>query len=360
VKIKFVSKTSLDRLEPLWQSFLPRDGFLKSKFTFDPDARDYDYLAVYEDLPPRAGERKILRVENLSCPADKTIIFVTEPSSIRLDGLHYLAQFGRVVTSRPFTPRQRDFLAAKHTQIDEIPCLVPFYGRDMEGHAHLHIDDIESETETKSLDISTVTSTKAMSHTVHAQRIAFVKEMKSRLGDTLDLFGRGIHAVDRKADAMRPYRYHIAIENHCQAGHFTEKLTDCFLARSLPFYFGDPEYAQRFPKGAVIPIDIFNAEKSEAIIRDAIASQAYEARREALEIARHLALQASNPLLRAFHWAEQDSRQDQQLRKLPQNKIYGRHAFRRRHPAHAVIDAIGAAKTRRSPLADPLQGYHPL
>ena len=338
-------------MEALWSRHLTNDH-MRETFTFDPDARDYDALAVYEDLPPLDGDRKILRREPLACPRSHTLLFVTEPSSIRLDGLHYLAQFGRVVTSRPFSEAERAFLMERGTTVDPEPCLVPFYGRDMDGDAHLSLADIAAEAPEKTEILSTVTSTKAMDHTVHARRQAFVQEMKARLGDTLTLFGRGIRDIRDKREGMVPFRYHIAIENHYQSGHYTEKLTDCFLARCLPFYFGDPDYAERFPRDAVIPIDIFDADRSEHIIREAISTDQYAARREALEEARSLALLRADPLLRTLQWAK----------GLPSvaasgEVILGRHAFRRAHPVLAARDALYSARMRRSPLADPLQGY---
>ena len=69
-------------------------------FTFDPDARDYDWLVVYDDLPPVAGERFSDRVEVLACPPGNTLLITTEPSSIKTYGSAYTAQFGHVLTSQ--------------------------------------------------------------------------------------------------------------------------------------------------------------------------------------------------------------------------------------------------------------------
>jgi len=74
----------------------------RNLFTFDPDDREYDFLVVYEDLPPNIGERKIHRSEKLACPKSHSLLIMTEPSSIRIDGLNYLSQFGEIWTSRAF------------------------------------------------------------------------------------------------------------------------------------------------------------------------------------------------------------------------------------------------------------------
>ena len=355
MRIKFVSKTPVDRLEALWSAFLPREGIGTHSFTFDPDDRDYDFLAVYEDLPPLPGERRIMRSERLACPPDHTVLFVTEPTSIRIDGLHYLSQYGRIATSRRFSDEDGQTLWDAQTFPSLPPVLVPFYGRDMDGDAHIHIDTIADEMVDKPLGLSTVTSNKAMDHTVHAQRLDFVRALKARMGDDLDLFGRGIEDIAMKRDAMRPYRYHLAIENHVQRGHFTEKLTDCFLARCLPFYFGDPTASSVFPRQAMIPIDIFDIDGAEATIRAAMAGDEWSKRRNALETAREITLDLANPLRAAARFADSVATTRIADAKRRPRTIHGRHAFRRAHPVRAAQDALYRARAQRSPLANPLQ-----
>ncbi|MGB6229302.1 MAG: glycosyltransferase family 10 [Litorimonas sp.] len=351
MRIKFVSKTPRERLEPLWRAILPDEGIGGAEFTFDPDARDYDFLAVYEDFPPRPGERRILHTEPLSCPRSHTLLITTEPSSIRLDGLRYLAQFGHVCTSRSFTPVERRFLDKAGTVlVDVTPPLRWFYGRDMEGDAHWPLHRIEASPD-KSDDLSTVTSNKAMSHTVHAARLAFVKAVKAELCDGLALYGRGFDPIDDKAEAMARYRYHLAIENHVQPGHHTEKLTDCFLAECLPFYFGDPDYTRVYPEDAAIPIDIFDLPGSLRTIRQAIDTNQFSERLGALREAKAIALNRSNPLRFAARIATNAVVSGSKGDAV----IYGRHAFRRAHPLSATLDALHAALQRRSSLASPLQ-----
>ena len=376
-------------MAPLWE-VLATNGYFRNLFTFDPDDREYDFLVVYEDLPPNIGERKIHRSEKLACPKSHTLLIMTEPSSIRIDGLNYLSQFGEVWTSRAFDWETIFHLDAKGCRVNNLPSTLPplhferrqkmiersrdgyrppplrwFYGRDMEGSNHLTLEQITDKYPLKKSDLSTVTSNKSMKHTVHAQRLKFVTALKKRLGENLSLYGRGfpedtgIHEVRDKREAMRDYRYHIAIENHLQAGHYTEKLTDCFLALSLPFYFGAPDYAKYYPRDAVIPIDIFDLDKSEKIIREAIASNQYEKRLSAIKDAKSIALSASNPLNRARHWAyslERSSSSETFPRPRENSVIHGRHAFRRAHPIKAAQDAIYRAKMKRHPSSSPLQG----
>lgn len=374
-RIKFLSKTPLDRMAPLWESLFPSGGYKNAAFIFDPDERDYDFLVVYEDLPPLSGERKILRSERLACPKKHTLLITTEPSSIRIDGLNYLSQFGEVWTSRPLDWKSVFYLDRRGCRVSNLPTATPdplssrqrtlyqqrlqkthppplrwFYGRDMEGNDHLTLDELSRENSNKTRNLSTVTSNKAMKHTVHAKRLEFVTALKARLGDDLSLYGRGFKSVRDKREAMSAYRYHIAIENHVQSGHYTEKLTDCFLALCLPFYFGAPDYDRYFPREAAIPIDLFALDKSESIIREAIASNQYEKRLPSLQKAKEIAIGMSNPLFRAQQWAERIDEEDatKELVSLSgENVIHGRHAFRRAHPIRAVQDAAYRARMKR-------------
>ncbi|MEL6687085.1 MAG: glycosyltransferase family 10 [Pseudomonadota bacterium] len=343
MRIKFVSKTSPDEIEPLWAPLLQAANLSDDlSVTFDPDAQDYDFLIVYEDLPPRPGEKKIKRTEKLACAKANTLLITTEPASIRIDGPNYIQQFGAIWTSRPteFTPSIQ--------RVSSPPPLRYFHGRNLAGGFHRVPGGPVPE---KSRDLSAMSSKKAMDHTLHSRRLAFILDMKSRFGDALDLFGRGFQPVDDKAEAMDAYRYHIAVENHQQDGHITEKLTDCFLAGCLPFYFGAPDYADYFPKDAVIPIDIFDPESAETTIRSAIESNAFEARRPAIEAARKITLKNWNTVGTACdvakQWYDPDAKRG--------GVIHGRHAFRRAHPIKAVQDALFVMKAKRSPLASPLQ-----
>ena len=192
-----------------------------------------------------------------------------------------------------------------------------------------------------------------MSHTLHAQRYDCVMELKNRLGDDLNLFGRGINPISNKAEAMDDFRYHIAIENHIEADHWTEKISDCFLAYCLPFYYGPPNISDYFPEEAIIPIDIFDIDYTEKTIRRAIAQQAYEKRLPAIIKAREQVLTDYNimnvfaklvqerhsvPLNNILHNANTEI-SNQNLLPAP-HIIDGRHIYRRNNPLYAILDGI--------------------
>jgi len=244
------------------------------------------------------------------------------------------------------------------------PPLRWFYGRDMEGNNHRSLKSISRNQPTKSFDLSTVTSNKQMAHTGHATRYNFIRDLKSHLGDSFHIFGKGHSPVDDKAEGMDAYRYHIALENHVQSGHHTEKLNDCFLAGCLPFYCGDPDYDKVYPKDAVIPIDMRDVKGSVKIIKRAVETDQYKKRLEALKEAKRIALSVSNPLIASINWAR--TRASHNWRRTPQTHrwedgvIHGRHAFRRRQPGLALKDAAIVRQTKKyqQDLLSPLQFHN--
>ena len=64
------------------------------------------------------------------------------------------------------------------------------------------------------------------------------------------------------------FRFTIAIENSESPGYITEKLTDAFLARTIPIYWGDPCVSEEFNPQAFI--DLRSYENVSAAIDDII------------------------------------------------------------------------------------------
>ncbi|WP_245424834.1 glycosyltransferase family 10 domain-containing protein [Shinella zoogloeoides] len=255
-------------------------------FTFDPEARDYDWLVVYENFPPVGTERRSMRVENLACAPENTILFTTEPSGIKIYSRTYTRQFGHVVTS------QEPFALRHPGRIYNQAGLYWFYGN---GSRQRSADEIATYFPEKVKTIGTVCSTKRQGHTLHRLRYDFTQAMAARMPD-LEVFGRGHRPIDDKAEAIDPYKYHLAIENHLAPHHFTEKLADPFLGLSLPFYFGAPNAADYFPAESFIAIDIRKPDEAYRIMREAIDNGEYEKRLPAIREARRRVLEDHNLL----------------------------------------------------------------
>lgn len=240
--------------EPVWGG---------CRFIFDRDCRDYDWLLVYHDLPRDSP------VEHLACPPQNTMLITGEPSSITHYGKRFLAQFGHVLTG------QEPWAIQHPGVIRRQPGLLWFYGGSDERGTYDHL--INSPPPEKTKTISTVCSTKAMRHTMHARRLAFTKRLMADL-PKLDVFGYGMGHLDNKADAIDPYKYHLVIENHSCAHHWTEKLADAYLGYSLPIYFGCTNLGDYFPEESFVWIDIRNYDTALAKIRSLIAGGEYEKR----------------------------------------------------------------------------------
>lgn len=335
----------LSRCDPReWARYFPDgDGrWGDCQFVFDRDARDYDWLVVYDDLPARPGTRRDEVSERLACPAANTLLVTTEPSSIKAYGRAFAAQFGHVLTTQPawaLPHPQRHFQqAANHW----------FYGSGANAWMSRAELLAPPPAEAKRADISTVYSSKRQWHTNHAQRFAFIAAMRERLPE-MALFGRGATPMDDKAEALAPYRYHLAVENHIALHHFTEKLSDAFLGRCLPFYAGAPNADDYFPRDSFIPIDIRDPEGAARIIRAAIADQAWQKRLDAIDEARRRVLEQHH-LFAVIARIVAAALKASTGPGPATTTILSRHAWRKAHPLGSALHMLEKVHVRARAL----------
>ena len=214
-------------------------------FDFDVDCRDYDWLVVYQDLP--RGDT-FFTEEKLACPREKTLLVTGEPSTITVFGTDYLRQFGCILTfQEPW--------AMKHPNvIFHHPGLIWHYGLPFDKGEFVTWDTLAATPPMeKSKVISTVCSERTGNVTLHSTRVDFTWRLKDDLPE-LDIFGHGVNPMNDKAEALDPYRFHIAVENHVYDHHLTEKLPDAFLGYTLPFYHGLRMPPTISPRKALFPL----------------------------------------------------------------------------------------------------------
>ena len=101
----------------------------------------------------------------------------------------------------------------------------------------------------KSKMISMIASNKNMCEG-HRLRLEWV----DRIGDQVDLYGRGFNEIADKEEGLCDYMFSIAIENGQYETYFTEKLLDCFATGTIPVYLGAPDIGEHFNKDGIIDL----------------------------------------------------------------------------------------------------------
>ena len=333
VKVKLLSRLPAEQ----WLHQLPhgKAKWGNCEFLFDPDARDYDWLVVYDDVPRRAEEQRKQAGEALACARAHTLLVTTEPSTIKIYGDNFTRQFGAVLTS------QEDWALPHPGRIFSQPALHWFYG--VGSQRMIGYDEMAALTPAvKTRDLGMVFSPKSMRHTLHRHRYDFMQLMMKRFPD-MDVFGRGANPLDDKAEALTPYRYHIAVENFIGPHHWTEKLSDAFLGLTLPFYCGCPNAADYFPADSFIAIDIRDPEAAARTIARAIAENEYEKRLPAI-------LEARRRVLQEYNFFPVIAREIQRLHTLQRAEtgaaILSRHAVRHASPLSTMQDIYGKLRGR--------------
>ena len=220
-----------------------------------------------------------------------TILLTTEPRSVLLYPQKYIDQFGLVCTCQERT---------RHPNVHFGPAILPWfigYVEDRDGNVTecaLDYDGLKAmPTPKKKKLISVISSNKAFTQG-HIDRLRFVEKLKAHFGDLLDVYGRGFNDFGDKWEVLSQYKYHIVIENSSQSYYWTEKLSDCLLSETFPFYYGCTNMADYVPREAYEPIDIRKPEAAIRIIDEAIVAERYEQSRAVLAEGKRLMLDKYN------------------------------------------------------------------
>lgn len=126
----------------------------------------------------------------------------------------------------------------------------------------------------------------------HILRMNFLNQLIADHPSMIDLYGRGDFSgpyykgeIDDKWDALAPYRYSLAIENHHGPNYFSEKIVDALLAWCLPIYWGCTNIEEYLPKRSYIEIDIEDSNAPDKI-RKILKEDPWEDRLDAIAEAR--------------------------------------------------------------------------
>lgn len=101
---------------------------------------------------------------------------------------------------------------------------------------------------TKMVSMMTTDKKSTTGHQLRTQLQAYFTEHKTGI----DMFGRGSVPIQSKSSALESYRFSVVVESCQSPGHFTEKLIDAFLSRTIPIYWGAPDIYRYFDPGGMI------------------------------------------------------------------------------------------------------------
>lgn len=213
------------------------------QFYINEGDQPYDTLVVF------ANYLKIIRT---SVPKERRIFIAGEPPQMKHYPDSFLAQFGTVISSHQSIKHPNAHLGQQgYTWFAGIQ----FKDSGKQTVTRTYDDYLDEAPIKKTKTLSVVCSNKN-SKSGHKKRYEFVQTLKTALGDELDLYGKGQNPIANKSDAIRPYQYHITIENGSAPHYWSEKLADCYLDEAYPFYAGCPEIGDYFPEDAYTLIDL--------------------------------------------------------------------------------------------------------
>ncbi|SOD18629.1 glycosyltransferase family 10 domain-containing protein [Pedobacter xixiisoli] len=223
------------------------------KFEIDNDVQDCDYWIVWGGLPKNANKQSAI------CSRDNVFFMTDEVHDQKNYAPDFLAQFAKILTVR------EDIIHKNIVKIHEY------------NHWHLHktIEELLSLDYVKKDKNISVVCSDLTDLPGHKLRYALVNRLIGHFKDRLDVYGRGFNPVVNKWDALAPYKYSIAIENNAVNGYFTEKITECYLAHTIPIYYGAPDIDKYFNPNSYITIDINNYKKTIETIERILEEDLY-------------------------------------------------------------------------------------
>jgi len=156
----------------------------------------------------------------------------------------------------------------------------------------------------------------------HMKRGVFLRAIQADKTIDIDLYGRAVNFIEDKWDGLAPYRYSIAAENTSWPDYWTEKIADCFLTWTVPFYHGCGNLEKYFPADSFIRIDLDKPIEAIAIIKRHLHEDDWSHRLPALEEARRRVLYEYQifPVLAKLLKAEPNTEQEKIERTVPAYK----------------------------------------
>ena len=187
----------------------------------------------------------------------------------------------------------------------------------------LHEMSVPEKTELASMIASTKVAIPG-----HRKRNSFADRLTNELPEVV-LYG---HGRDReladKWEGLNRYRYSITVENTSKPDYWTEKVADCFLAFTVPIYFGATNLDEYFPEDSFVWLPLDDPEKAISVVREELAANRWESRLPALIEARQLVLEKYSLGSRIATLVSQE-RSEILSRPITTKRVHGRRVWRK-------------------------------
>lgn len=272
---------------PLFRQSPGGKGIWKNiQYTFDLNS-NYDYVLSLDTIKTNL---------TLNTYRENIWKIIQEPPNEYFKNLYK----DKKIYSSIFTP---DPALTNGNVINTQPAIPWFINLSYDKLSHLPINK-------KYLKLSCVTSSKSI-FLGHRQRTEFIKQLKNEINfdliSTYDYHHRqnpklsfkefklsqkklGFNkTVQEKWQGLAPYKYSLVIENFSGPDYWSEKLSDCFLARTMPIYYGATNIYKYFPRKSLININL-NDKNSLQLIKKIINSDLWIKNQQEIEKARNLIL----------------------------------------------------------------------
>lgn len=126
----------------------------------------------------------------------------------------------------------------------------------------------------------------------HIRRMEFFDNLVDKHPEIIDLYGRGNFSgeyykgeVEDKWDALKDYRYSLAIENYNGKDFWTEKIVDPLLSWCMPIYWGCENISDFLPEDSYVWLDIEDKDAPERV-KEIVESDLREENLDAIKEAR--------------------------------------------------------------------------
>jgi hypothetical protein len=206
-------------------------------FLNDQSNQEFDFWVVFEDVP---------NDDETICNPNNTLLIIPEPPNIKLFSTEYINQFNTVISCIPSLKHPNNIL----------------FQQGQPWFVNKSIDELLKDNFIpKTKKISVISSNKKFTKG-HQARYDFVKKIKKKFGNEIDIYGRGINEFEDKWDVLSPYQFSICLENSEHNDYFSEKLADCFLSHTFPIYWGCSNLDRYFEEKSFMKISIQNFQES--------------------------------------------------------------------------------------------------